>query len=459
MAVLKTVNCPNCAGDIQIDGTSQQVTCRYCGTTSFLQRGSQRAPANMPVIIVGSATASMLALAIGLVALLLAGGAAWLAALGSRATPAPPRPPVAQPSLPTPPALAPRKEPDPPPAPVLRILDDMPTLFADADGDQLADPIAPISWALGRQTTEHYAVFDGRTGALRARTPALGERRGALVATLEHRLLLSQRDGQLAAYDLGSGDLQWSSALGERVAALCAGKTAGAAHVTTDAGRQLYLDLVTGRQAPTQEGCRTLLARADSARDPRDRRDYQAPSEVESYTCGAVRVMGDQNFSVADACRARAHIDTDRLDGMVGHRLWRQGTDWLVFGVRKPGAYVPMVGRLRRGRFVWKSEVPAQNPLEVQEGGPRFVALAGDQLDIAYQSERGATWWVTAFGAADGVRRWTREVPGEGSGLEALGAAADRVFVVAKGSLLLLDAAGGELKAVAGREHDDGRSP
>jgi hypothetical protein len=193
------------------------------------------------------------------------------------------------------------------------------------------------------------------------------------------------------------------------------------------------------------------LARAESARDPRDRRDYQAPADVESYACGGVRVMGDQNYTVSDACLARAHINSDRLDGMVGHRLWRQGSDWLVFGVRKPGAYVPMVGRLRRGQFVWKSEVPAQNPLEAAEGGPRFSALAGDQLDIAYQSGRPARWSVTAFAAADGARRWTRELPEDlRGGVNALGAADDRVFVQAGDALLLLDAAQGELKARVG---------
>jgi PQQ-like domain len=447
MVALKTVNCPSCAGDIKLDGTSERVTCSYCGTTSFVQRGARRAPANIPVIVVGPRITSLLALGIGLVALLFGVGAALSITL--RPNPAPPAPPVLVAPAPIKHAPVASKAPEPPPSPVIRVLSDTPTLFADQDGDQHADAIAPISVTLAGARSEHYAVFDGRTGAQLARTPALSERNGALVALLERRLLAAQRDGQLAAYDLGSGDLQWSSALGERVVALCKGRTEGAAHVTTDAGRQLYLDLITGRQSVTKERCQTLLARAESARDPRDRRDYRAPPELESYTCGGVRVMGDQNYTVADACLARAHVDTDRLDGMVGHRLWRQGSDWLVFGVRKPGAYVPMVGRLRRGQFVWKSEVPSENPLDAEEGGPRFVALAGDQLAVAYQSRRGARWSVTTFGALDGVRRWTRALPENlRGGLQTLAAADDRVFVQAGDALILLDATEGELKAV-----------
>jgi outer membrane protein assembly factor BamB len=334
---------------------------------------------------------------------------------------------------------------------VIKVLSDTPVLFGDVDGDQHGDVIAPISVSGSGARTEHYAVFDGQSAVERARTPALPERRNALVAIVGRRLLLAQHDGQLAAYDLASGDLQWSTALGERVVALCKGKTEEAAHLTTDADRRLYLDLITGRQTPTREACKTLLARGESARDPRDRRDYQAPLEVESYSCGGVRVMGDQNYTVSDACLARAHVDSDKLEGMVGHRVWKQGTDWLVFGVRRPGAYVPMVGRLRRGHFVWKSEVPAENPLEAAEGGPRFTALAGDQLDIAYQSGRPARWSLTAFAAADGARRWTRALPEALRGnVHSLGAADDRVFVQADDALLFYDATRGELKATLG---------
>lgn len=448
MVALKTVNCPNCAGAIKFDGASDQVTCSYCGTTSFIQRGARRAPANVPVIVVGPSVTSVLALVIGLTALLFGGGAALVIAL--RADPAPPAlpkvlvetapPKVAPPALPA--------KPEPQPLPIVHVLSDTPLLVADLNGDRHADAIAPISSTSGGAVSEHYAFFDSRTGAELARTPALAERNGALVAIVAHRLLVAQRDGQLSAYDSSSGELAWSSALGERVAALCTAPATDAAHVTTDAGRKLYLDLITGRQSETKDRCRTLLARADSARDPRDRRDYRAPPELESYACGGVRVMGDQNYTVPDACLAHAHVDTDRLEGMVGHRLWRQGSDWLVFGVRKPGAYVPMVGRLRRGQFVWKSEVPAENPLDAEEGGPRFVALSADQIVLGYQARRVSRWSLTAFAATDGARRWKSPLP-EG-GLGALAAADDRVFVQLGEALLFLDAAQGELKATVG---------
>ncbi len=121
--------------------------------------------------------------------------------------------------------------------------------------------------------------------------------------------------------------------------------------------------------------------------------------------------MGSQSYSVPDACKTQLKIDSDRLEGMVGHAIWSVGKAALVFGVRKPGTYILMVGLHERGRWVWKSEVPLENPLEAEQGGPRVVSLHGDGLVIAYASERRDRRWVTRFRLADGTRSFTTELP------------------------------------------------
>jgi hypothetical protein len=240
-------------------------------------------------------------------------------------------------------------------------------------------------------------------------TSALAGPQSALLAVAYRRLLLARRDGQLESYDLVSGDAQWSTMLGERVAALCEGPR-DTVHVTTDDGRELEVDVQTGRQSNVRTKCKVPLAVSPMRHDPRDRRDYRAPRDVAAFLCGGVRVMGDENYAVPDACLTRAKIDSDRLDGMVGHAVWAFGRGHLVFGVRKPGSYVPSVGLLERGRWVWKSEVPAANPLQAENGGPRTLNLHGDSLVIAYQGSEPRQPWLTKFIASTGQRGWTSKL-------------------------------------------------
>jgi hypothetical protein len=186
------------------------------------------------------------------------------------------------------------------------------------------------------------------------------------------------------------------------------------------------------------------LSRATNDHDPRDRRDYSAPIGTESYRCGGVRVMGSQNYSVADQCLVRAKVDTDRLDGMIGHRLWRVAKGWLVMGIRKPGARVPMVGLIDRGKLAWKSEVPLDNPLDAEEGSPQAVGLSSNTVVLAYANGKDRRPFVTAFDVGSGARRWTAPLPGK-ERVAALQASNERVFVQSGHELLLLDAADGKI--------------
>ncbi|MEO6603849.1 MAG: PQQ-binding-like beta-propeller repeat protein, partial [Polyangiaceae bacterium] len=232
-------------------------------------------------------------------------------------------------------------------APPNEIREDFRPLLADVDGDGTADVVAAID-TTDAARTQHYAAFSGRDGHELARTPSIADRNGALTAVVGRRLVSASRAGQLTSYGLANGSQQWTTALGARATAFCNAKNGESLIVATDESRRLAIDLTTGRQSETKEPCNLLLTRADRNDDPRDRHDYDAPQGTESYHCGGVTVMGSQNYTVQDQCLARARIDTDRLDGFVGHRLWKMEQNWLAFGVRKPGARVPMLALVSR---------------------------------------------------------------------------------------------------------------
>ncbi|MEY4512396.1 MAG: hypothetical protein RLZZ450_4518 [Pseudomonadota bacterium] len=162
--------------------------------------------------------------------------------------------------------------------------------------------------------------------------------------------------------------------------------------------------------------------------------------------------MGSDNYSVPDACKARAKVDGDRLDGVVAHALWRLGAGWLVLGVRKPGAYVPMVGVYERGHWKWKSEAPAQNPLEAEQGGPRTPSLVGDSLVVSYGSGKPARQWLTRFDVRDGTRTWTQQLPESTQSLVALAQDDNVVVVHGNDAVRVLSVAdGAEQRTIAAR--------
>lgn len=136
--------------------------------------------------------------------------------------------------------------------------------------------------------------------------------------------------------------------------------------------------------------------------------------------------------------------------GMVGHRMWRIEGGWLVFGVRQPGAYVPMVGRLGRGNtFVWKSEVPVSNPLDADTGGSRHVTMIGDTLLIGYETSGNPHAMLTAFGTADGVRRFSTPLSAT-ERIRAMVAVGDAVAVQIGDNVRVFSAADGSARAVVG---------
>ncbi len=320
-------------------------------------------------------------------------------------------------------------------------------MFVDVDGDRKLELVAKVSVSKAGRATDGFSTFDGETGKAISRIAAPEGGSSTLSVAYGKHLVTAQSNGKLTAFELISGKEQWSSMLGERAETLCEGTAPGELMVVADTGRHLLVDLTTGRQSVTKKPCQKSLAVARASFDPRDRRDYRAPGDVESIRCGGVRVMGSQNYTVPDQCLVRARVNTDALDGMVGHSLWRVEQDWLVLGVRTPGAYVPMVGRLRAGKLAWKSEVPLENPLEMQEGSSNQVALSNGLVVLAYQRDDGKRSFLTAFDVKDGTRRFTVDMPAT---VKAVTAAPGRLAVQSGSELLLLDPATGKTRVSIG---------
>lgn len=438
---LHSPHCPRCGAEVTLDASKQRATCAYCGTTSYVESARPRNDA--PVVVVKTHVVTALALGVSLLALLVASVVLLRGAPPPVAPPSPtPRPFVRAPTL--------ESTPAPPSAPsvqaTLHVTGLVPARLSDVDGDRIPELVVSVRVDQpGARTATEVAIFDAAEGTLRARTSALDD--FALAAVWRTRLVLAASSGQLTAYDLGSGDQQWSTALGERVAALCEPPSSqpDTLLVVTDDGRALSLDLTTGRQQQTKAQCQIPLAIADGRRSPRDRRDLTAPSGVEAYACGGVRVLS-AGYAVPDACQARAGIPSDRLAGMVGHRIWRHGAGWLIFGVRQPGTYVPTVGLYERGRFRWKLEVPLQNPLEIDEGGPAHVALRDRQLALSYASSKTGHGHVTMLDTSDGRRLWTRDLGAKTASVVALQLGLQSVVVQTDDDLILLAREDGQIR-------------
>lgn len=443
---IASATCPRCGAGLHPVPGQEQVICQYCGTTSFVQQAQPAA--GVPV---RRAKGGAVFVVIGVVVLVLVGASAAAFTLLSSEAPRPQHaPPVLEAVVTTDvhevsPAV-PEKTPKPSPAAKIEVQGEFRPLLADVNGDGILDVVTAIEAA----NASHYAVFSGVDGRELARTSAVADAERSVTAIVGRRLIAVSQKGQLTGYGLANGGQQWTTALDARSAFFCAGKSDDELIVVTDDDRRLAIDLTTGRQSETKAPCKVRLTAPDRGDDPRDRHDYAAPIGTESYHCGGVRVMGSQNYTVADQCLARAKVDTDRLDGFIGHRLWKVEQGWLAFGIRKPGAYVPMLGLVARGKLSWKQLVPRDNPLEAETGSSHHVGLVGDMVVAAYGLEKERTQFVTAFKIADGTRSWHVALPSDVQRLSSLATSAQRVVIVANEQLLLLDARDGKLIARVG---------
>jgi outer membrane protein assembly factor BamB len=304
--------------------------------------------------------------------------------------------------------------------------------------------------------TRRYVAFDGKSGAELWQSGDIGSDLFNSSAVLEHsRLMVVNRTGKVTAFDGRSGKQQWEQLLGERVVGVCKAKEPDSVRFKTADDRIVALDTRSGNKTPVAG--KPPCERANSnqqdrfSRDIRDRSDSRAPAGVKSVSCGGVRVMGDQNFTLPEQCKAQFRVDPDSIPGMSASALWQHDGGLLVFGTRRPGTRVPMVGFMKGGKLVWSSEVPDKDPLEAREGAPPEVALDGGRLFVSYEQQSGdKPAAVTAFDVTTGSRLWHVALPGKLRSIRHLDAAGGGVFVGAGDNLVALGGADGKSRFTLG---------
>lgn len=430
MARLIPAKCPQCAAGVNVDPDHDVVRCEYCGTTSFIDRPKRQAapPPNMPVVHLpqqpsaGSSVGAIL-IVVSIVTMVAVGAVFGMSRSRSNT---PPR--TTAPAKAPKPTVAPKREPR------IHIAMGAP-IAADVDGNGSQELIVRIR----KDGTTAHAAYDPRTGKFLWTTeaPGLGHSVKSIVAS--DRLFAADDKGQVTAYLLRDGKQQWTTSLGEKLQSFCEGQD-GALRVITAAKEVKRIDAASGGQTTETSGeCKMIKASGTSMSpgmsDPRDRRDYDAPPEVDGYHCGSVRVTGSANYFVPDRCQKEG-IAYDALDGMGVDRIWRDGDGFIVLGYKRPGTRTPMVARAkaRSSKPEWSAVVPTGNPLDATPGAPTAATIVGDLLVVAWSKG------VTAFDKKTGERRWSTE----GSAGELIGAG-DRIAVWNRTNMRVLDAKTGKV--------------
>ncbi|HVJ20606.1 MAG TPA: PQQ-binding-like beta-propeller repeat protein [Polyangiaceae bacterium] len=446
--VSPSASCPRCGAAVPF-GQHGTLTCTYCGTSfSPPARGAAAASSGLPVgCIVGGLALLLVVVAGAGVAFFTLGGSkgksASTVATTATAVPEKPEEPL---------TAAATKAKERPPRPEGNLA----PLLADLNGDGTADAVVAATVYEDKAVTRRYVAIDGRSGAVLWRSGDIGSDLFNSGAVLEHgRLMVVNRTGKITAFDGRSGLEQWEQELGERVVAICKAKEPDAVRFKTADDRLVSLDTRSGNKTPVagKPPCERANANQEDrfSRDIRDRSDSRAPAGVKSVVCGGVRVMGDQNFTLPEQCKAQFRVDPDGFAGMSARSLWQHEGGLLVFGSKSPGTRVPMVGFAKGGKLVWSSEVPDKNPLEAREGAPDKVALDAGRLFVGYEPQSGdKPASVTAFDVGTGARLWHVALPGKLRSVRSLAAAGGAVFIGAGDNLVALGAADGKQRFLLG---------
>jgi predicted RNA-binding Zn-ribbon protein involved in translation (DUF1610 family) len=448
MLSVKIVNCQSCGAQLKPEPGAERVACEYCGVTSVVSKRTDTRSPLTGSLRVAAGVFFGIATVIGLASF----GVSWLSSRG-RSNVSSVRTPLATAS-PTAPSSAPDAAASrlvQPARSNVSVRSSFAPLAFELGGDRGQGFAVPILVHAQPNNAEYFATYDA-DGVELARTPELSLSDIKLHAVVANQLITASNKGQLTAYAMPGGAQQWTTALGDRVFAICQAKSAEAMTLVLEDDSRLSVDVTTGRQSATREECKVGIALNEHRLDARNRHDYAAPTGMDSFRCGGVRVMGSENYTVSDPCRNQAGLSPERLKELDASRIWKVSDAWLVFGVRKPGLRIPMLGLMRRGKVVWSSLVPAETPLEADEGPPYRATLLGDAVAVAYRSRSGKETrnFVTVFEIAGGTRRWTRAVSSDPKSLVAVTLPA-RLLVQGDSGLEILDGSDGHRIGTVGR--------
>ena len=118
----------------------------------------------------------------------------------------------------------------------------------------------------------------------------------------------------------------------------------------------------------------------------------------------------------------------------------------LVLGERSVGSRVPMLAGVRKGRTVWKLELPAERPLDATEDDPTGFTIAAGTAYASYERTDEKGFRLAAVTLADGKRVWeTPVVLKDNPGTTYVAANERHVFLATVNQLFAFSAADGRM--------------
>lgn len=399
MATLKKLECPQCGARLQPQPNDPLVTCGYCGTRSQVQGRSPppqtpqmphgQAPPQYPVATYQTPKGMWLVVLLPVALMIIGAGVSFVlsmkgsgAAMGAAG------------------------------GGVQNVLVDWKSsghpMLVDANGDGTSDV---IGWLMKNEistetVTDHLAAFDGRDGSRLWMSPSLGENAStqAIVAVAGDVVLVADK-GVARALRLSDGQLRWKSQLGEQAERICGSEDGGAVLVRLRDERTVRLTLQDATIKPVEDEDPECVPVWSSESTP--------PSEAAVAT-GGVSIT-----------RFETNVEPEGMS--VGRPLHQPGSEQLVvLGHKDPGTRVPMAGAYACGEvtrnetrmggtafeceqpeLLWKSVVPATNPMEVDSGTPDIAALRDGVVYVGYEVDSmDDIWRVAAFEVETGRRIW-----------------------------------------------------
>jgi outer membrane protein assembly factor BamB len=400
--------CPRCGAPLTIGRKDTQVKCTYCGLSCAVQR--ERPPDDprqrrADTVYAPGSTLLPVTIGLGVLGLVLGwGAAAYRGHVRAEA--------ARQSSASSDEAATERL-----------LFFDQPML-ADVNHDGHPDVVGRCH-LLGDTEQTVVAAFDGKTGARLWTTPSLTKEQrssGGRRFILEDKLLVLDDVGVVQAFGLDSGKPAWTGQLSDRPRTVCTnpGQLVVKAEDTSVSG----FAVDTGKRVALESGtqCRHLVSNDTPTLD---------------YRVVDTGQFAELGLNVSVEGMSIAHI----LVPTQGQRLF-------PFGSRTPGTSVAMVAAVAGKDVLWKSLVPAAEPLRTAyDSTHATVTYAADRLVATYaMSDPKQGVHMAAFDAASGRRLWDVKVHEGGPATLGISSTSDTVYHAADGNVYALDLQDGRLR-------------
>lgn len=385
MAKLIDIQCPKCAAPVHIAADATSVACRYCGTTSVIDRRQTQAPQQQaaPASPKAPSPATFVIIPIFLACVMAAVGSVYWGVM-QRVPGVPGVASVARlpgvtrvPSVTRVPAVAGTRNAD--------HFNDRPML-ADVNGDNSLDVVGKVR---GASMVEYIAAFDGTNGAELWHTEPLTKdaaEAGTLRGVLLGHVIAVDALGKVQAYDLRTGNPAWSVLLGEKGRKLC-DADGTIVIVTTDDVRH-GLDPVTGkkRELAKNAACKPVFS-SERGISP----GYRIIDWPEMEHVGMPRLSD--------------------IDGITAHRglVVEGGGPRFMLGQRSKGTSVAMVAAIdKKKKVLWMDLVPGVDPLttDVNTLGMEAAYIDGKLIVPYAMKDSDAGTRMACFDATTGQRLW-----------------------------------------------------